>query len=165
MLEKTLFPTLLQVCQPRHCPSIHPLIKVILKERASYQPLHCSNAAPPGRPPENGRSALPAVGVQRLQQDPEWPGCSGLHGTEVMCERKHLARYSAAEIKPVLDLVWSQIEMWAFCPRNWSPLPSTCWTGSLHWRHRTTRRTLNCCSGKMWGLYARWPKATATTGP
>lgn len=94
-------PTFLQVRQPRHCPSIHPLIKVILQKHASYQPLHRSNAAPPGRQPENGRSALPAVGVQRLQQDPERPGCSCLHGTKVTCEEKRLARYGAAEIKHI----------------------------------------------------------------
>lgn len=102
MVGKTPFsPTLLQVRQPRHRPSIHSLIKVILKKHASYQPLHRANAAPPGRQPENGRSALPAVGVQRLQQDPERPGCSCLHGTEVTCEEKRLARYGAAEIKPI----------------------------------------------------------------
>lgn len=168
MLEYSHFLMLLQVCQPCYCPSIHPLVKVILKKHISYQPLHCSNAAPLGRQPENGCSALPAVGVQCFQQNPERPSCSCLHGTEVTSEMQHLHRqrtlWTTFDRLRTRHPCFCQIEIRAFRHRNWSPSPSMCWTVSLHWRHTTTRRTLNCCSGKMWGLYARWPKATAKKG-
>lgn len=173
MVKYSAFLTLMQVCQPRCCPSIYSVIKIILKKHASYQPLHRSNVAPLGRQPENGCPALPAVGLQRFQQDPEWPSCSCLHGTEVTCEKKHLGTielwksniFTLFDIdSPSLLLLEIQSKVRSFLHRNWSPLPNTCWSVSLHWRHRTTRRTLNYCSGKMWGLSVRWPKATAKMG-